>query len=72
MTNYPILTTLQLSKFFTPKLFHFLDTQAYATITKMAGRLEEAQSVLESFGRKKGKPVDSKVLRSLIKNVGRD
>lgn len=35
-------------------------------------RLDEAQSVLESFGSKKGKHVDSEVLRDLIEGVKRD
>ena len=36
------------------------------------GRLDEAQSVLERFGGKKNKPVNSQLLRALIEDVRRD
>jgi len=35
-------------------------------------RLDEAQSIIESFGGKKGKPVNAEVLRTLLENVRRD
>ena len=35
-------------------------------------RLEEAQSVLESFSSRKDRPVDAQVLRALVENVRRD
>ena len=35
-------------------------------------RLDEAQAVLETYGGKKDKPVDSQVLRALIEDVRRD
>ena len=35
-------------------------------------RLDEAQSIIERFGDKNDKPVDSEVLRALLENVRRD
>ena len=35
-------------------------------------RLDEAQSVIEAFGGKKNKPVNSEVLRALLEDVRRD
>lgn len=35
-------------------------------------RLDEAQSIIKSFGGKKGKPVNAEVLRTLLENVRRD